>query len=74
MELKGEIKEIIFQNEINSYTIADMYVDEIDGKEDNIITIVGYLPSNFKESPKVIKGRYPTTVISSNSVPNTAIV
>ena len=44
MELTGEVTSIIYQNEINSYTIADMYVDELDGKEDNIITIVGYLP------------------------------
>ena len=44
MELTGEITAIIYQNEVNSYTIADMYVDEIEGKEDNIITIVGYLP------------------------------
>lgn len=44
MELEGEITSIIYQNEINSYTIAEMYVDEIDGKNDNLITIVGYLP------------------------------
>ncbi len=44
MELTGEITAIIYQNEVNSYTIADMYVDEMDGKEDNLITIVGYLP------------------------------
>ncbi len=44
MELTGEITAIIYQNEVNSYTIADMYVDELEGKEDSIITIVGYLP------------------------------
>ena len=38
MELKGEIKEIIFQNEINSYTIA---VIETEFEE---LTVVGYLP------------------------------
>ena len=38
MELKGEIKEIIFQNEINSYTIAVL------GTEFEEITVVGYLP------------------------------
>ena len=38
MELKGEIKEIIFQNEINSYTIA---VLETEFEE---LTVVGYLP------------------------------
>ena len=44
MNLSGEITAIIYQNEINSYTIAEMYVDEIEGKQDNLITIVGYLP------------------------------
>ncbi len=38
MELKGEIKEIIYRNEINSYTIANF---ETDAEE---TTIVGYLP------------------------------
>ena len=37
MELEGEVTSIIYQNEVNSYTIAEMYVDEIDGKEDNLI-------------------------------------
>ena len=37
MELEGEVISIIYQNEVNSYTIAEMYVDEIDGKEDNLI-------------------------------------
>lgn len=40
MELSGEILGIIYQNEINSYTIAEMYVDELEKVE----TIVGYLP------------------------------
>ncbi len=38
MELTGEVKEIIYQNEINSYTVAEF---ETDNEE---ITIVGYLP------------------------------
>ena len=38
MELKGEIKEIIFQNEINSYTIAVLQT------EFEEMTVVGYLP------------------------------
>lgn len=38
MEIKGEIKEIIFQNEINSYTIA---VFQTETEE---TTVVGYLP------------------------------
>ena len=38
MEIKGEIKEIIFQNDINSYTIA---VFQTETEE---TTVVGYLP------------------------------
>ena len=40
MELSGEILGIIYQNELNSYTIAEMYIDELEKVE----TIVGYLP------------------------------
>lgn len=40
MELSGEILGIIYQNELNSYTIAEMYIDELESVE----TIVGYLP------------------------------
>ena len=38
MKLTGEVKEIIYQNEINSYTVAEFETDEEE------ITIVGYLP------------------------------
>ncbi|MDR0978953.1 MAG: ATP-dependent RecD-like DNA helicase, partial [Lachnospiraceae bacterium] len=38
MELLGQVEEIIYQNELNSYTIAVLETDEED------ITIVGYLP------------------------------
>ena len=38
MEITGEIKEVIYQNEINSYTVAEFETE----KEE--ITIVGYLP------------------------------
>lgn len=38
MELEGEIKEIIYQNEVNSYTVAEFETEE------GGITIVGYLP------------------------------
>ena len=38
MEVKGQLNEIIYQNEINSYTIATFETDEEE------ITIVGYLP------------------------------
>ena len=38
MELKGQIEEIIYQNDSNSYTIAVFETEE------NTVTIVGYLP------------------------------
>jgi len=38
MELKGQISEIIYQNEINSYTVAEFETQE------ELTTIVGYLP------------------------------
>lgn len=38
MEIKGQISEIIYQNEVNSYTIAEFVTDE------EQTTIVGYLP------------------------------
>ena len=38
MELKGQISEIIYQNEVNSYTIAEFETEE------SLETIVGYLP------------------------------
>ena len=38
MEITGEIREIIYKNEINSYTIAEFETDE------EITTVVGYLP------------------------------
>ncbi len=38
MKLEGQIEEIIYQNETNSYTIAELSTDE------EIFTVVGYLP------------------------------
>ena len=38
MEIKGEIADIIYQNEVNSYTISTFETEE------ELITIVGYLP------------------------------
>ena len=38
MEIEGEIEDIIYQNEQNSYMVANF------GLEEEIITIVGYLP------------------------------
>ena len=40
MELRGQIEEFIYQNETNSYTIAVFSTEE----EQEIITVVGYLP------------------------------
>lgn len=38
MELKGEIVDVIYKNEINSYTIANLET------ETEVFTVVGYLP------------------------------
>ena len=38
MKLEGQIEEIIYQNETNSYTIAELSTEE------EIYTVVGYLP------------------------------
>ena len=38
MEIEGEVADIIYQNEINSYTISTFET------EDELVTIVGYLP------------------------------
>ena len=38
MEIIGEIQDIIYRNEVNSYTIAEFETDE------ELITVVGYLP------------------------------
>ena len=38
MEITGEISNIIYKNEINSYTIAELETEE------ELVTIVGYLP------------------------------
>lgn len=50
MELEGEIIEIIYKNELNSYCIAVMQTST-----DNEITIVGYLPFiNVGDTLKVV--------------------
>ena len=54
MELKGEIKEIIFQNEINSYTIA------VIGTEFEELTVVGYLPFITIGDSLKLEGKYVT--------------
>ncbi len=47
MEIKGEVTDIIYQNEVNSYTIAVFVTDEEE------TTIVGYLP--FVKSGDTLK-------------------
>lgn len=50
LELQGEIADIIYQNEINSYTIATLEQDN-----NEVVTIVGYLPFiNVGDTLKVI--------------------
>ena len=39
LEIKGQIEEFIYQNDANSYTIA-----VFETEEQEIITVVGYLP------------------------------
>lgn len=54
MELKGELTEIIYQNEINSYTVAVLETEEEE------FTIVGYLPFiNIGDTLKLI-GKFVT--------------
>lgn len=54
MELKGELKDIIFQNEVNSYTIAVLDTDEEE------ITVVGYLPFIHSGDSLKLIGKYVT--------------
>lgn len=52
MEIKGEVTDIIYQNEVNSYTIA---VFETDDEE---TTIVGYLPFVKSGDTLKIEGKF----------------
>ena len=52
MELKGDLTEIIYQNELNSYTVA------VFETEDEEITIVGYLPFIVSGDTLKITGKY----------------
>lgn len=61
MELQGEVIEIIYKNELNSYCIAVINLDKELIKEENIpdlndeLTIVGYLPFvNIGDTLKVV--------------------
>ena len=52
MEIEGVITDIIYQNEVNSYLIAEFEMEE------EITTIVGYLPFiNVGDTLKLI-GKY----------------
>lgn len=52
MEIKGEVKELIFQNEINSYTIA------VFKTETEELTVVGYLPFITIGDSLKLEGQY----------------
>ncbi len=52
MELKGQIEEIIYQNELNSYTICNIKVDG------ELITAVGYLPFIVIGDTVKLNGKY----------------
>lgn len=54
MEIQGQIEEIIYQNEVNSYTVAEFHT-----KEDSVI-IVGYLPFINKGDSLKLYGKYVT--------------
>lgn len=54
MEIQGQIEEIIYQNEVNGYTVA-----ELKAEEDLIIT-VGYLPFINKGDTLKLIGKYVT--------------
>ena len=54
MEIKGQVEEFIYQNEVNSYTICTF------STEDELLTVVGYLPFiNEGDTLKLI-GNYVT--------------
>ena len=52
MELRGQVEGIIYQNEVNSYTIANL---ETETEE---ITIVGYLPFIVEGDSLKVIGNY----------------
>ena len=55
MELKGELKDIIFQNDVNGYTIA-VILNENHEEE----TVVGYLPFISVGDNLKLEGNYVT--------------
>lgn len=55
MELKGQIEDIIYQNESNAYTICVFNIEE-----EELITAVGYLPFIHTGDTLKVQGRYVT--------------
>ena len=54
MEIQGRLNDIIYQNEVNSYTIATFETDEEE------ITVVGYLPFIHSGDTLKLIGKYVT--------------
>lgn len=52
LEIKGEIQDIIYQNEVNSYTIATFQTDEEE------TTVVGYLPFVTSGDSLKLEGKF----------------
>ena len=54
MEIKGEITGIIYQNEMNSYTILELFDEE----NEELITAVGYMPFIVEGDSVKLIGKY----------------
>lgn len=54
MEIKGQLIDVIYQNEVNSYTIASFET------EDEELTIVGYLPFIYAGDSLKLMGKFVT--------------
>ena len=54
MELEGQIEEIVYQNESNSYTVAEFSTDK------EVFIVVGYLPFINQGDCLFIKGKFVT--------------
>lgn len=52
LEIKGQIKELIYQNEINGYTVAEFET------KDELTTVVGYLPFINKGDSLKLEGEF----------------
>ena len=54
MEIKGQIEDIIYQNELNSYTVCTLEINE------ELVTAVGYLPFINPGDTLKLTGKYIT--------------